>query len=116
MKTFTLAATVALLGCASAAQATNIEFWYGNTGPVETAIKAQCDAFNAAQSEHKVNCVGQGSYEVSMQKAIAAYRAKNHPVLIQFFDAGTLRSPRVLPAKSIMQMPMTSVLTEMPQA
>jgi len=90
MKKFTLAATVALLGCASAAQATNIEFWYGNTGPVETAIKAQCDAFNAAQSEHKVNCVGQGSYEVSMQKAIAAYRAKNHPVLIQFFDAGTL--------------------------
>jgi sn-glycerol 3-phosphate transport system substrate-binding protein len=90
MNKLTLAATVALLGCASAAQATNIEFWYGNTGPVETAIKAQCDAFNASQSEHKVNCVGQGSYEVSMQKAIAAYRAKNHPVLIQFFDAGTL--------------------------
>lgn len=90
MNKLTLAATVALLGCASAAHATNIEFWYGNTGPVETAIKAQCDAFNASQSEHKVNCVGQGSYEVSMQKAIAAYRAKNHPVLIQFFDAGTL--------------------------
>jgi sn-glycerol 3-phosphate transport system substrate-binding protein len=90
MKTFTLAAAVALLGCTTAAQATNIEFWYGNTGTVETAIKAQCDAFNAAQTEHHVNCVGQGSYEVSMQKAIAAYRAKNHPVLMQFFDAGTL--------------------------
>lgn len=90
MKTFTLAAAVALLGCTTAAQATNIEFWYGNTGNVETAIKAQCDAFNAEQSEHHVNCVGQGSYEVSMQKAIAAYRAKNHPVLMQFFDAGTL--------------------------
>lgn len=90
MKKFTLAAVAALLAGAGSVRAANIEFWYGNTGPVETAIRAQCDAFNAAQSEHKVNCVGQGSYEVSMQKAIAAYRAKNHPVLIQFFDAGTL--------------------------
>jgi sn-glycerol 3-phosphate transport system substrate-binding protein len=90
MKTFTLAAMAALVAGAGSAQATNIEFWYGNTGAVETAIKAQCDAFNAAQKDHHVNCVGQGSYEISMQKAIAAYRAKNHPVLIQFFDAGTL--------------------------
>jgi len=90
MKLSILAATAALLGCAGSASAANIEFWYGNTGPVETAIRAQCDAFNAAQSEHKVTCVGQGSYEVLMQKAIAAYRAKNAPVLLQVLDAGTL--------------------------
>jgi sn-glycerol 3-phosphate transport system substrate-binding protein len=91
MKFLTMAAaTAAVMAYAGMAQATNIEFWYGNTGTVEAAIKAQCDAFNAAQTENHVNCVGQGSYEVSMQKAIAAYRAKNHPVLMQFFDAGTL--------------------------
>ncbi|CDZ55682.1 extracellular solute-binding protein [Neorhizobium galegae] len=105
MKISILAAAAALMAGACSAQAANIEFWYGNTGPVETAIKAQCDAFNAAQSQHKVTCVGQGSYEVSMQKAIAAYRAKNHPVLIQFFDAGTLDlmlSNAVVPVQEIL--------------
>ncbi|KQU89533.1 glycerol-3-phosphate ABC transporter substrate-binding protein [Ensifer sp. Root31] len=90
MKFSILAATAVLLAGAGSARSANIEFWYGNTGPVETAIRAQCDAFNAAQSEHKVTCVGQGSYEVLMQKAIAAYRAKHAPVLLQVLDAGTL--------------------------
>ena len=90
MKFLTLTATAALLAGAVSAHAANIEFWYGNTGPVEVAIKAQCDAFNAAQADHKVNCVGQGNYEVLMQKAIAAYRAKNAPILLQVLDAGTL--------------------------
>ncbi|KJF70965.1 extracellular solute-binding protein [Agrobacterium arsenijevicii] len=90
MKFFTLTATAALLAGAVSAHAANIEFWYGNTGPVEVAIRAQCDAFNAAQADHKVNCVGQGNYEVLMQKAIAAYRAKNAPILLQVLDAGTL--------------------------
>ncbi|MFB9950678.1 extracellular solute-binding protein [Rhizobium puerariae] len=90
MKFSTLAAAAALLAGTCPAQAANIDFWYGNTGAVETAIKAQCDAFNAAQSEHKITCIGQGSYEILMQKAIASYRAKNAPVLLQVLDAGTL--------------------------
>ncbi|WP_449396013.1 extracellular solute-binding protein [Devosia riboflavina] len=106
MKMFTLAATTAaLMAGAGSAQATDFEFWYGNTGSVETAILAQCDAFNASQSQDKVTCVGQGSYEVSMQKAIAAYRSGNAPVLIQFFDAGTLDlmlSDAVVPVQEIL--------------
>ncbi len=91
MTKFTLAVTTAALvagGCA--AHATDIEFWYGNTGTGETAIQNACAAFNAPQNKDHVTCVGQGSYEVGMQKAIAAYRAGKSPVLIQFFDAGTL--------------------------
>jgi sn-glycerol 3-phosphate transport system substrate-binding protein len=104
MKISILAAAVAL-GWAGAAQAAEFEFWYGNTGVVETAILAQCDAYNASQSEHTVTCVGQGSYEISMQKAIAAYRSGNAPVLIQFFDAGTLDlmlSDAVVPVQEIL--------------
>lgn len=70
--------------------AADIEFWYGNTGRIETAIQAACSAFNESQSEHSITCVGQGGYEAGMQKAIAAYRSAEHPVMIQFFDAGTL--------------------------
>lgn len=100
-----LAAAAALLVSAASAQAANIEFWYGITGAPEQAVKAQCDAFNASQTEHKITCVGQGSYEVAMQKAIAAYRAKNHPVMIQFLDAGTLDimlSDAVVPVQDVM--------------
>ena len=100
-----LTVATALIAGPFSAHAANIEFWHGNTGNVETAIEAECDAFNAAQSRHHVTCVGQGSYEVLMQKAIAAYRARNAPVLIQFFDAGTLDvmlSDAVVPIQKIM--------------
>ncbi|NNU37993.1 extracellular solute-binding protein [Rhizobium sophorae] len=105
MKISILAAVAALMAGVCSAQAANIEFWYGNTGAAEKAIQDQCAAFNAAQSGHHVTCVGQGSYEVSMQKAIAAFRAKNHPVLIQFFDAGTLDlmlSDAVVPVQDVL--------------
>lgn len=100
-----MAGMAVLFANAGVAHATEFEFWYGNTGNVETAILAQCDAFNASQADHKVTCVGQGSYEVSMQKAIAAYRSDKAPVLIQFFDAGTLDlmlSDAVVPVQDIL--------------
>lgn len=89
--TLLIASALALAGAATTtAKAADIEFWYGNTGVIEKAILDSCAAFNASQTRDKVTCVGQGSYEVAMQKAIAAYRAKKAPVLMQFFDAGTL--------------------------
>ncbi|MDQ0454321.1 extracellular solute-binding protein [Rhizobium paknamense] len=90
MLKFLFASALSLASAASVAKAADIEFWYGNTGLGEEAIQNACSAFNAAQSRDRVTCVGQGSYEVAMQKAIAAYRAKKNPVLMQFFDAGTL--------------------------
>ena len=94
-----------LLALGATVEAAEIEFWYGNTGNVETAIQAACEAYNAGQDAHAVTCVGQGGYEEGMQKAIAAYRSGNHPVLIQFFDAGTLDlmlSDAVVPVSEIM--------------
>ncbi len=93
------------LALAPAAHATDFEFWYGNTGTIEEAIQANCASFNAAQTEHVVTCVGQGGYETAMQKAIAAYRSGTHPVLIQFFDAGTLDlllSDAVVPVSEVL--------------
>jgi sn-glycerol 3-phosphate transport system substrate-binding protein len=104
IKSFILPA-LAFSAFAPAVQAADIEFWYGNTGRPEEAIQAHCAAFNASQSEHTISCVGQGGYEAGMQKAIAAYRSGEHPVLIQFFDAGTLDlmlSDAVLPVSDLM--------------
>ncbi|MEO1745263.1 MAG: extracellular solute-binding protein [Pseudomonadota bacterium] len=105
MRTSILAALVASVAI-PAASAAEIEFWYGNTGRIETAIQAHCEAFNASQTQHTITCVGQGGYEAGMQKAIAAYRSNEHPVLIQFFDAGTLDlmlSDAVVPVHSIFE-------------
>ncbi len=100
-----LTASALALSIAAPAYAADIEFWYGNTGRPEEAIQAHCTAFNEAQSEHTITCVGQGGYEAGMQKAIAAYRSNEHPVLIQFFDAGTLDlmlSDAVLPVSDLL--------------
>ena len=78
------------MAATTSAQATDIEFWYGNTGDVADAIDNACNTFNDSQTRHTVTCISQGGYEVAMQKAIAAVRSKKHPALIQFFDAGTL--------------------------
>jgi len=105
MTTKYLTASVLALCTAAPAFAADIEFWYGNTGTPEEAIQAHCEAFNAAQDEHTITCVGQGGYEAGMQKAIAAYRSQEHPVLIQFFDAGTLDlmlSDAVLPVSDLL--------------
>jgi sn-glycerol 3-phosphate transport system substrate-binding protein len=104
LKTSLLAAAAVLSSVAGAAAA-DIEFWYGNTGVIEEAIQAQCEAFNASQDDHSVSCVSSGTYEVGMQKAIAAYRTGNAPALIQFFDAGTLDlmlSDAVVPVQEIL--------------
>ncbi len=90
MKLNTISTAALALAVAAPAFAADIEFWYGNGGRVEEAIQAHCEAFNASQDDHTITCVGQGGYEAGMQKAIAAYRSQQHPVMIQFFDAGTL--------------------------
>lgn len=105
MTTKYLTVSALALSIATPAYAAEIEFWYGNTGRIEEAIQSQCEAFNAAQDEHTITCVGQGGYEAGMQTAIAAYRSGEHPVLIQFFDAGTLDlmlSDAVLPVSELL--------------
>ena len=101
-----IAATlVALTLSSTVAMAAEIEFWYGNTGRIETAIQSACEAFNSSSDSVTVKCVGQGGYEAGMQKAIAAFRSSQHPVLIQFFDAGTLDlmlSGAVIPVTELM--------------
>lgn len=89
MKT-ALCASAAFALLALPAQAAQFQFWHALGGAGGEALAAQCERFNAAQAEHKIGCVFQGTYDDLFQKAIAAYRANQHPALVQFFDAGTL--------------------------
>ena len=69
--------------------ATEIQWWHSMGGALGEALNGLAEKFNASQTEYKVNPVYKGSYPESMTAAIAAYRAKNPPHIVQVFEVGT---------------------------
>ena len=59
------------------------------TGALGEALGGLATKFNESQKEYKVNAVYKGSYPESMTAAIAAFRAKNPPHILQVFEVGT---------------------------
>jgi sn-glycerol 3-phosphate transport system substrate-binding protein len=85
-------ATVAAVAAAFAAPAqaqVEIQWWHSMGGALGTAVNEVADKFNASQKEYKVNTIYKGSYPESMTAAIAAFRAKNPPHIVQVFEVGT---------------------------
>lgn len=66
-----------------------IQWWHSMGGALGEALNGLAEKFNASQKEYKVNPVYKGSYPESMTAAIAAYRAKNPPHIVQVFEVGT---------------------------
>jgi sn-glycerol 3-phosphate transport system substrate-binding protein len=88
-----LLSAVALCAVAGAAEAQTrktFELWHGLTGDLGEAVGEVCKRFNDSQTEFEIVCTSQGSYDNALQNAIAAYRAKKNPTIVQIFDAGTL--------------------------
>lgn len=83
------ATTTALMGAPVQAQPVKFEYWYGLTGDLGAVVLETCNRFNKSQTEYEAVCVGQDGYEKAVQNTIAAFRAKQHPTLLQSFDAGT---------------------------
>lgn len=74
---------------AARAEPTRFEYWYGLTGDLGEVVQETCTRFNAAQTDYVISCVGQDGYEKAVQNTIAAFRAGQHPTIVQAFDAGT---------------------------
>jgi sn-glycerol 3-phosphate transport system substrate-binding protein len=84
-------ALVLALGTSSAfADKTKIDFWFGNSGDIAKRVQDVCQHFNDSQQDYQVVCTSQGSYPGALQNAIAAFRAKKQPTIVQVFDIGTL--------------------------
>ncbi len=74
---------------ASAMAQTEIQWWHAMGGVTgERTDKIAAD-FNASQSEYKVVSVYKGNYTETMTAAIAAFRAGEHPNIVQVFEVGT---------------------------
>jgi len=89
IKILATAAAVAAAFAAPAQAQVEIQWWHSMGGALGTAVNEVADKFNASQKEYKVNTVYKGSYPESMTAAIAAFRAKNPPHIVQVFEVGT---------------------------
>jgi len=90
-----------------AAQAkTEIHFWHAMTGALGEALETQAKQFNDSQGEYEVKPLRKGSYPETLTAAIAAYRQKNPPHIVQVFEVGTqtmMLSGAIYPVHELMQ-------------
>lgn len=89
-KALAATAAVALVGVAGGAQAqVQINWWHAMGGELGDMTAAVAEGFNASQSDYQVNAVYRGNYTETMTAAIAAFRAREQPHIVQVFEVGT---------------------------
>ena len=68
---------------------TEIHFWHAMGGQLGESVNELVRQFNQSQSEYEVKALNKGTYPEVLTAAIAAYRQKNPPHILQVFDVGT---------------------------
>jgi sn-glycerol 3-phosphate transport system substrate-binding protein len=68
---------------------TEIHFWHAMGGQLGESVNELVTQFNQSQSEFEVRALNKGTYPEVLTAAIAAYRQKNPPHIVQVFDVGT---------------------------
>jgi sn-glycerol 3-phosphate transport system substrate-binding protein len=89
-KPFVALAALAAIGFAAPASAqTELQWWHAMAGELGQKVEKLATDFNNSQKEFKVVPVYKGTYPEVMTGAIAAFRAKQPPHIIQVFEVGT---------------------------
>ncbi len=68
---------------------TEISWWHAMTDATAERLEKMAADFNASQSDYKVVPVFKGNYTETMTGAVAAFRAKKQPHIVQVFEVGT---------------------------
>ncbi len=91
MNTFqpTLVAASLLLTFTTANAATEVQWWHAMGGVNGERVNKIADDFNASQSDYTVVPVYKGNYTETMTAAVAAFRARQQPHIVQVFEVGT---------------------------
>ena len=80
----------ALIASFSAAQAqTNVHWWHAMGGELGAKLEEITQGFNDSQDEFNVIPSYKGTYPETMTAAIAAFRAREQPAIVQVFEVGT---------------------------
>src|SRR5712692_4924256 len=105
--TWAVTLLAALLALPSPALAkTEIQWWHALQATLGERVNEIAAKFNASQSEYEVKAVFKGSYPEALNGAIAAYRAKQAPHIVQVYEVGTqtmLSSGAVYPVYQLMK-------------
>jgi sn-glycerol 3-phosphate transport system substrate-binding protein len=91
---------------APAAAKTEIQWWHALQATLGERVNEIAAKFNASQSEYEVKPIFKGSYPEALNGAIAAYRAKQPPHIVQVYEVGTqtmLSSGAVYPVYQLMK-------------
>jgi len=68
---------------------TEVQFWHALQAVLGERTQEIATKFNATQKDYEVKAVFKGSYPETLNAAIAAYRAKQPPHVVQVFEVGT---------------------------
>lgn len=90
-KKLVLPAAVAafMSGTGVASAVTEVQWWHAMGGINGERVNKIAEDFNATQSDYKVVPTYKGNYTETMTAAIAAFRAKKQPHIVQVFEVGT---------------------------
>ncbi|MEN8197489.1 MAG: sn-glycerol-3-phosphate ABC transporter substrate-binding protein, partial [Pseudomonadota bacterium] len=83
MRFAALAGVVTGASSLSAFAATEVQWWHAMGGVNGERVNKIAEDFNATQSDYKVVPVYKGNYTETMTAAIAAFRAKQQPHIVQ---------------------------------
>jgi sn-glycerol 3-phosphate transport system substrate-binding protein len=89
-----------------AAAKTEILWWHAHTGFLGERVNDLVTKFNSGQGDYEVKAVYKGSYPEALTAAIAAYRAKTQPHLLQGQEIATqtlLSSGAIYPVYQLMK-------------
>ncbi len=90
MKHLLAASGLALIASLSTAHAaTEIQWWHAMGGELGQKLEEIVQGFNDSQSDYKIVPTFKGTYPETMNAAIAAFRAKQQPAIVQVFEVGT---------------------------
>ncbi|MFY0310618.1 sn-glycerol-3-phosphate ABC transporter substrate-binding protein UgpB [Leisingera sp. D0M16] len=89
VKSLLCASAVLAVAGSTAFAETEIQWWHAMGGTNGERVNKIAEDFNATQDAYKVVPVYKGNYTETMTAAIAAFRAKEHPQIVQVFEVGT---------------------------
>ncbi|MBC5768478.1 extracellular solute-binding protein [Ramlibacter albus] len=104
----TAGACAALLGLnalPAAAQPIQVQWWHAMGGTLGERVDELVKNFNSSQTKYQVVATNKGNYDEVINAAIAAYRAKRAPQLVQIYERGfmtMLLSDATLPVQDFM--------------
>jgi len=88
-RTVALVAAAVLVSPSAALAKTELQWWHAMTAVLGERVNDIATKFNASQNDYEVKAVYKGSYPDTLNAAIAAYRAKQPPHIVQVYEVGT---------------------------